>query len=166
MKKLIVLRLVTVLSLLVGAVSSYGQEPDPRLAGVWKRHIIGAGNFVWDQFIRVDIDGSQVFVSIKKIGSDDDGKPFQYYDDAKDITINSDGSVSFSVYYCQREYDDEDHLYWTQWDRYTIKNEGKRLNVTVKWEAYGANSQGRILRDRRSLTSPQHFTYFNINDNW
>ena len=165
MKKLSLLRVLAVVLLIAGAVSAYAQEPDPRLAGVWKRHVIGPGNFVWDQFIRVDIESSQVFVNIKKIGSDDEGKPFQNYDDAKDITINSDGSVSFNVYYCQSEKDDEDHLYWTVWDSYTIRVEGGRLNVTEKGNGYGANSQGRII-DHRSLTSPRHYTYFNINDNW
>ena len=39
MKKLIVLGMVAVVLLLTGAVSAYAQEPDPRLAGVRKRHI-------------------------------------------------------------------------------------------------------------------------------
>lgn len=39
MKKLIVLGMVAVVLLLAGAMSAYAQEPDPRLAGVWKRYV-------------------------------------------------------------------------------------------------------------------------------
>ena len=166
MKKLIVLGMVAVVLLLTGAMSAYAQEPDPRLAGVWKRHVTHRSSAEWDKFIRVDIDDSQVFVSIKEAGIDANGKHFQRYDDAKDITINSDGSVSFDVYHDTSDLGNDDHLYWTLWTHYTIKNEGRRLNVTEKGEAYGANSQGRIIEDQRNLTRPEHYTYFNINDNW
>ena len=139
---------------------------DANIAGVWKRHFTHASSAEWDKFIRVDIDGPQVFVGIKEIGIDANGKPFQRYNEAKDITINSDGSISFIVNFSVRELDDEDHLYWTGWDRYTIRLTGKRLNVTEKGEAYGANSQGRIIKDQRNLASPKQYTYYNINDNW
>ena len=169
MKKLIVWGMVAVVLLLTGAMSAYAQEPDPRLAGVWKRHVEGPGNFVWDEFIRVDIDGSQVFVNMKRIGSDDDGKPFQNYRDTKDVTTNSDGSVSFIVSISEKSYDNEDHLYWTVWESYTIRVEGGRLKVTERLKGYGANSQGRIIKDDRDDRAGVHtwqHTYFNINDNW
>lgn len=166
MKKLSLLRILAVVLLIAGAVSAYAQEPDPRLAGVWKRHITFIPPCEYDRFIRVDIDGSKVFVSLKEVGINGDGEPFQRYDDAKDITINFDGSVSFNVYMSERKYENDDYLYWTTWNSYTIRVEGGRLNVTEKGNGYGANSQGRIIEDQRSLTSPKHYTYFNINDNW
>lgn len=166
MKKLSLLRILAVVLLIAGAVSAYAQEPDPRLAGVWKRHISGPGKFEYDRFIRVDIDKSRVFVAMKEIGTDDDGKPFQRYKDARNITVNSDSSVSFITYISERDYDKGDRLYWTVWYSYTIRAESGRLNVTEWLQGYGANSQGRIIEDERNRFSPNHHTYFNINDNW
>lgn len=165
MKK-IVLRMLAVVLLLAGASSAYAQEPDPRLAGVWKRHVIGPGHYKWNDFIRVDIDGSQVFINLKADGTTDEGEQFQRYDDAKDITINSDGSVSFNVSVSERDYDEQDHLYWTVWKSYTIRWEGGRLKATERLQGYGANSQGRIIKDQRDTFSIYLHTYFNINDNW
>lgn len=158
--------MLAVVVLLAGASCAYAQEPDPRLAGVWKRHRIGPGNCKGDEFIRVDIDGLQVFVNLKTDGTTEEGEQFQRYDDAKDITINSDGSVSFNVYMSERSYDEQDNLYWTTWTSYTIRWEGGRLKAIEKGEGYGANSQGRIIEDQSNLTRPRHYTYFNINDNW
>ena len=160
MKKLIVLRILTVLLLLVGAVSAYAQ--DPRLAGVWKRHC-NSDHFEYDTFIRVDIDESRVFVAIKEMGNFSDGSPFQRYMDARDITVNSDGSVSFNIYLMERELD-EDHLYRTVWASFTIRAEGRRLNVTKRGHFYSENSHGRIIE--RCDEPLFRYTYFNINDNW
>ena len=164
MKKLIVFRMLTVLLLLAGAASASAQ--DPRLAGVWKRHFTHPSSAEWDIFIKVDIDDAQVFVSIKEVGIDANGKPIQRYKDARNITVNSDGSVSFITYFCEKELHNDDHLYWTGWDSYTIRAEGRRLNVTERGQGYGENSQGRIIEDQRNILSPHQYTYFNINDNW
>ena len=164
MKKLIVIRMLTVLLLLAGAASASAQ--DPRLAGVWKRHVSWSGIIEYDRFIRIDIDESRVFVAIKEMGNNDDGRPFQIYKDARNITVNSDGSVSFVTYFAEKELDNEDHLYWTVWDSYTIRAEGRRLNVTERTQSYAENSQGRIIKDQRNIHSPDRYTYFNINDNW
>lgn len=139
---------------------------DARLAGVWKRHITGPGNAEWDRFIRVDIDGLQAFVYFKEIGKTDDGKPFMRYKDAKRITINTDGSISFNIYYCEREYDNEDRLYWTVWDNYIIRYAYGRLNVTERGQGYGANSQGGIIKDQTNLQSSNNYIYFNVKDDW
>ena len=164
MKKLIVFRMLTVLLLLAGAASASAQ--DPRLAGVWKRHVSWSGIIEYDRFIRIDIDESRVFVAIKEMGNTVDGTPFQSYWDASNITVNSDGSVSFIVYLNKRVFVNEDHLYWTVYDSYTIRAEGSRLNATEGRYEYGENSQGRIVKDKHNIILPNQYTYFNINDNW
>ena len=160
MKKLIAFRMVAVVLLLTGAVSAYTQEPDPRLAGVWKRHI-DRPNIKEDKYIRVDIEGSEVFVSIKRVGTIDD-QSFQLYDDAEYITVNSDGSVSFDVYVAKNKYDEG--VYRSTWESHTIRVKGGRLISIEKQRVCEKDSKGNILYD--SVIPFGNCTYFNINDNW
>ena len=160
MNKLIAYRMVAVVLLLTGAMSAYAQEPDPRLAGVWKRHI-DRPNIKKDKYIRVDIEGSEVFVSVKEIGTIDD-QSFQNYDDAEDITVNSDGSISFNVYLAKNEYDEG--VYSSTWESHTIRVKGGRLISIEKQRGCEKDSKGNILDDY--VIPFGNYTYFNINDNW
>ena len=154
-------------------VVGYAPEPDPRLVGVWQRQETSPDN-VGMEFIRFEINGSRLCVKYKMVGNDDDGKPFQRYYDGKSV-MYSDDSVSFIVYLSERSYHDDDHLYWTVLHTYFIEWEGGVLKAKKTIQSYGADSQGNIINDQRSWTSPthkqyrnsaEHYTYFKTNENW
>ena len=155
MKRLLLLAVACIAVIMVAVAQ------DARLAGVWKYH---EGGPVEDEFIKIDIDGSQVFVSIKRTGVSVEGKPFQSYSEVEDIQVHHDGSISFKSDVSKHEFDKDNGLYWTCCAAYSVKYAGGRLNVTYQWNSFSESRTGRLIKDQ-SL-SPEHRAYFNINDKW
>lgn len=138
---------------------------DARLAGVWKFHeYSGDKTDSWDKFIRIDIDGNDVFISLKTTGVID-GKKFQSRGEAENVIVNSDGSISFDHYFSKKEYDNQDHLYWTAWDHYKVKYKGGRLFVNVKLMGLGYDNNGHLIKDDRDRPG-KDCVYYNEKDNW
>ncbi len=138
---------------------------DARLAGVWKFHEDSNDKTdSWDFFIRIDIDDNDVFISLKMTGVVD-GKNVQGRREAENVVVNSDGSISFDDYFSKKEYDNQDHLYWTAWNHYSAKYKGGRLFVNVKLMGLGYDKNGNIIKDDR-YRSGKNRVYYNEKDNW
>ena len=147
---------------------------DTRYSGTWIWHdemTFGEDNeprvqSSWDHFIRIDIDGDLVFVRLKLVGKNVDGRDFQTRREGENVVLNSDGSISFDEYLSKKEYDKDDHLYWTIWTHYIVKYEGGRLKVSEKTMGVGCNSSGSIIKDERNVSTTKYKTYYNEKDNW
>lgn len=98
---------------------------DARYVGTWKWHYDSPyedgqeGPPPRDEFIRIDIEDSIVYVRLKIIGKDGYGRPFHSRREGENVRVNTDGSISFDKYLSKKEYDNEDRLYWTVWTHYT-----------------------------------------------
>ncbi len=161
MKKLLLL------TLLVFTCCIQIDAQDTRLAGTWKWHIDeNGGNASWDYYIRIDIENSNVYVRLKLVGNNVDGRDFQTRTEGENVRVNADGSISFDDYLSKKEYDNEDHLYWTVWNHYNVKYEGGRLNVSQKLMGEGCNHNGYLVKDERDISPVKHRVYYNEKDNW
>ena len=145
---------------------------DTRYVGTWKWHYDSPyedgeeGPPPRDEFIRIDIEDSIVYVRLKKIGKDGQGRPLQYRTEGEQINVNFDGSIIFNEFICKNDYDKEDRLYYTAWYRYVVKYEGGRLQASVSYRCEGRNSNGVLISDNKNSTKPENRTYYNEKDNW
>ena len=166
MKKLL---LSAVFSLLC-AISVNAQ--DDRYVGTWKWHYDSPwddeveGPHDRDEFIRINIEDGKVFVRTKLESKNYKGISFQYRYEGKNVVVNTDGSISFDVFLCTKEFDDDDRLYWTIWYHYTIKYEGGRLLVSQTFHGLAYDSNGHIVKIDDGHSHIEHKTYYNENDNW
>lgn len=139
---------------------------DTRLVGTWKYHRdeIG-GNASWDYYIRIDIENGNVYVRLKLVGNNVDGRDFQTRTEGEHVRVNADGSISFDDYLSKKEYDNDDHLYWTVWNHYVVRYEGGRLlsSQTLMGEAY--NRSGYLVKEDKNRGTTQKI-YYNEKDNW
>ena len=120
----------------------------------------------WDHYIRIDVEDNSFFVRLKLVGKDVEGRDFQTRREGENVVINPDGSISFDDYLSKKEYDNEDHLYWTVWYHYDAKYEGGRLKVSEKLMGEGRNSNGYLVKDEKDLHHVERRTYYNEKDNW
>ena len=143
---------------------------DMRLVGTWKWHYDSPyedgqeGMPPRDECIRIDVVDGKIFVRLKFEGKDGNGRPMQHREEAEDVNENSDGSISFNRFYCKKEYDNDDRLYWTVWTHYTVKYEGGRLlsSETLIGRSYNKNG---ILVKEELRGSPERKVYYNEKDN-
>lgn len=141
---------------------------DARYVGTWKWHYDSPyedgqnGTAPYDEYIRIEIEDGQVYVR-KKLVWKSNGEG--YHREGENVMINKDGSISFDVYSKKREYDGEDHLYWTAWTHYLISYIGRRLisHENPILEAYDKN--GRLV-DKSKMNDPIQKIYYNERDNW
>ncbi len=165
MKRLILLYLFSI-TYIIGI-----QAQDSRYVGTWKWHYDSPyedgeeGMPPRDEYIKINIEDGSVWISIKMEGKDGNGHPFVSREEAEDIRVNSDGSISFRRYICKKEYDNDKQLYLTVWDSYTVRYAGGRLisNEEVNEESYSANG---ILVKSEYHKMPRKKTYYNEKDNW
>ena len=157
MKKLIVFCMLLV-QFCTAAVAQ-----DARFAGTWKYH--EDQPLDCDYYIRIDVEDGEVFVRTKMEGKTYNSKDFQTRYEAENVVVNNDGSVSFDVYKDKKTYDDEDHLYWTIWDHYTVKYKGGRLLSSEKTYMLGFNASGREVKDFSDRIGRSR-VYYNEKDNW
>lgn len=166
MKKLLLLTFIV----LACCVNTDAQ--DKRYAGTWKWHNeLAAFNddntlSVWDYFIRIDIEDHNIYVRLKIVGNNVDGKNVQSRREGENVVVHDDGSISFDEYLSKNEYDNDDRLYWTVWTHYVVKYEGGRLNVTEKLMGEGRNRNGYLVKDERDISPIKHKIYYNEKDNW
>ena len=145
---------------------------DTRYVGTWKWHYDSPyedgveGIPPRDEYIRIDIEDGQIYVRLKYIGKDGNGRPLQTRREGENVVFNADGSISFNEYICKREYDKDDHLYWTVWTHYVVKYEGGRLKVTEKTMGEGYNSNGYLIKDDEGAHNSVQKIYYNEKDNW
>lgn len=145
---------------------------DDRYVGTWKWHYDSPyddeieGPHSRDEFIRIDIEDGMVFVRTKLESKNFKGIPFQNRYEGENVVVNTDGSISFDVFLCKKEYEDSDRLYWTVWYHYTIKYEGGRLLCSERLEGLGYDSYGHIVEDHTELNRATQKTYYNEKDNW
>lgn len=144
---------------------------DIRYVGTWKWHYDSPyedgeeGPPPRDEFIRIDIEDDIVYVRLKIIGKDGEGRPFQSRREGENVRVNSDGSISFDKYLSKKEYDNEDRLYWTVWTHYTIKYGGGRLLSSEKLMGEAYNKNGILVKEDKNRTATQK-VYYNEKDNW
>ena len=141
---------------------------DSRYAGTWiclEEEYRSGEHCIWDRYIRIDIEDSNVYVRLKQINNID-GKISQHRGEGEHVIVNSDGSISFDEYLSKNEYDDDDHLYWTVWEHYVLRYKGGRLNVSQKLMGEGCNSNGRLVEDGKHRNPIKYMTYYNEKDNW
>lgn len=166
MKKILLLTIIC----LVCTTKTYAQ--DTRYAGTWKWHYDSPyddeieGPHSRDEYIRIDIEDSKVYVRLKLESKNYKGLPFSTRRDGENVEVHTDGSISFDEYLSKKEYDKDDHLYWTVWIHYNVKYEGASLKVSEKTMGVGRNSYGSIVKDERDLAPIQQKTYYNEKDNW
>lgn len=157
------------LTFLVFACCIQIDAQDTRLVGTWKCHreaVMGDGeHYCWDNYIRIEMEDNHLYVRLKQI-TNINGKEHQDRTEGEHIVINSDGSISFDDYLSKKEYDNEDHLYWTVWYHYVIRYGGGRLNVSQKLMGEGRNRNGYLVKDERDNHSVEHKIYYNEKDNW
>lgn len=164
----------TFLSILLIASFLGAKAQDKRYAGTWICHEEMTfdednGSRIqssWDHYIRIDLENNLFFVRLKLIGKNVDGRDFQTRREGENVVSNSDGSISFDEYLSKKEYDKDDHLYWTIWTHYIAKFEGGRLKVSERTMGVGCNSYGSIIKDERDLATTKHKIYYNEKDNW
>lgn len=144
---------------------------DARYVGTWKWHYDSPyedgeeGPPPRDEFIRIDIEDSIVYVRLKIMGKDGYGRPFQSRNEGENVSINADGSISFDKFLSKKEYDNEDRLYWTVWTHYTIKYGGGRLLSSEKDMGEAYNKNGILVKEDKNRTATQK-VYYNEKDNW
>lgn len=162
--------LVAMLFGLVFVASAKAQ--DTRYVGTWKWHYDSPydneieGPHSQDKFIRIDIEGDEIFVRLKFESKNYRGLPFSTRREGENIRVNADGSISFDEYLSKKEYDNEDRLYWTVWTHYNVKYDGGRLKVSEKTMGIGYNRFDSIVKDERDNAFTQQKTYYNEKDNW
>ena len=145
---------------------------DARYVGTWKWHYDSPyddeieGPHSQDKYIKIDVEDGQFFVRLKLESKNYKGLPFQTRRDGENIEVYNDGSISFDEYLSKKEFDKEDHLYWTIWTHYNVKYEGGRLKVSEKTMGVGCNNYGSIVKDERDKAYTQQKTYYNEKDNW
>lgn len=165
---------ILLLAFLVFACAVKTDAQDKRYAGTWKFHHEETfeednekkSHATWDHFIRIDIEDSNIYVRLKLIGNNVDGRDFQTRREGENINLNSDGSISFNDYLSKNEYDKDDRLYWTVWYYYVVKYEGGRLNVSEKLMGEGRNGNGHLIKDEKNISPIKHKFYYNEKDNW
>lgn len=166
MKKVFILTMISLLC----AANAMAQ--DTRYVGTWKWHYDSPyddeteGPHSQDKYIRIDFEDDEIFVRLKLESKNYKGLPFSTRRDGENIEINNDGSISFDEYLSRKEYDKDDHLYWTVWTHYNVKYEGGRLKVSEKTMGVGYNSYDSIVKDERDKAFSQQKTYYNEKDNW
>ena len=174
MKKLIVLSIVALLSCMAAVAqestyiavdeAGYAPEPDPRLAGVWKRqyHVSGFAEYITS--FKIDIYDGRLFISVKDDGTTDDGQHIKQYHEAKEIVVNFDGGISFNVYYKYNDWEEDERLYRTAYNHYDVTYNGGRINVKELSCYLTTDKRGHIID--KGETRLQPYTAYNINDNW
>lgn len=146
---------------------------DARYVGTWKWHYDSPyedeieGPHSQDKYIRIDIEDDLIFVRLKLESKNYKGLPFQTRRDGENVEVNNDGSISFNEFICKKEYDKDDHLYWTVWTHYIAKYEGGRLKVTEELMGEGRDGNGYLVKDdKNNPVNIKQKTYYNEKDNW
>lgn len=140
---------------------------DTRYVGTWKWHYDSPyengqeGTPPHDEYIRIDIEDGQVYIRLKVVWKNGDGPRRE----GENVIVNTDGSISFDEYTKKKEYDSEDHLYWTARTHYNISYKGGRLisHENPILEAYDKN--GRLV-EKSKMNDPIQKIYYNEKDNW
>lgn len=167
-----IMKKLLLLTFIVFASAFKADAQDTRCIGTWKWHYDSPyedaqdGMPPRDEYIRIDIEDGQIYIRLKRVGKDGNGHPFQSHREGENISVNTDGSITFDEYLSKNEYDNEDHLYWTVWYHYVVRYKGGRLNVSQTLMGEGRNRNGYLVKDERDISPVKHRVYYNEKDNW